>query len=94
MKRAFCAAVFVLVLTLASGGDVVAHRITVTTPAGEVVDNKDLARNITLRLFDEDGNNVGKDEGTFSAASRGTNTACEAVPEDGPVRITGGTCHR
>ena len=93
MKRAFCAAVFVLALTLASGGDVVAHRITVTTPAGEVVD-KDLARNITPRLFDEDSNNVGKDEGTFSADSRGTNAACEAIPEDGTVLITGGTCHK
>lgn len=91
MKRIVYGIALVLAITLGSGS-AAAHRITVTTPNGTVVrDAEDLARNLTPRMFDGRGNYVG--EGPDSAASNGTNTACEAVPENGVVFISGGDCH-
>lgn len=92
MKRVLSIVALVAALTLGTGGSAMAHRITVTTPDGTVVrDGEDLARNLTPRIFDSEGNHVGEG-GTDSAASQGTNTACEAIPEHAAVTITGGSC--
>ena len=93
MKRAIRIVVLACALTIGAGGTAVAHDLTVTTPDGEVVVQKPLAKGITPRIFDSEGNYVGEG-GTNSAASQGTNTACEAVPDQSAVYITGGTCHR
>lgn len=94
MRRLFCIVGFVLALTLPTGGSVAAHKISVTTPAGEVLFEEPIAKELTPRIFDDEGNYVGEDETNNSAASQGTNTACEAVPAGGPVLITGGECHK
>ena len=44
-----------------------------------------------VEILRPDGSYVG-DGGTNSAASQGTNAACEAIPPGGPVTITGGSC--
>lgn len=91
MKRTLYGIALILALTLGSG-DAAAHTITVTPPqADSVVVNKDLAKG-TKRMFDGRGNYVGL--GPDSAASNGTNTACEAIPEGGVVDIdAGSTCN-
>lgn len=84
MKRMLCAVALAAALTFAGGSGVMAHYITVDTPgAGEVRDHEELARG-TPDHKSKDG----------SAASQGTNTACEAIPENSAVYIEGGTCHR
>lgn len=93
MKRLLSIVALVAALTLGTGGSAISHRITVTTPDGTTVrDRAPLARELTPDLFDESGNYVGRDEGEWSAASQGTNTACEAIPEHSSVIITGGSC--
>lgn len=90
MKRILCAAALAAALTFTGGSGVIAHTITVDNPgAGVVHQDKDLARNITPRIFPD-----GPDLGTApdSAASQGTNTACEAIPGQSAVTIKGGSC--
>jgi hypothetical protein len=90
MKRMVCAAALAVALTFAGGGCVLAHTITVeNNGAGVVHQEKDLARGITPRIF-PDGPDPG--DAPDSAASQGTNTACEAIPEDSAVTIKGGSC--
>ena len=88
MKRAFRVAALFAAPALASAGAAAAHEITVTPPGGGVGTSHGLAKG-TPRHFPD-----GDDPGTApdSAASQGTNTACEAIPADGPVSITGGSC--
>lgn len=94
MKRFLSLVALVAALMLGTGTAAVAHKITVTTPNGTTVLNgKPVARELTPKLFDDEGNYVGRDEGEWSAASQGTNTACEAIPEQSAVTMTGGTCH-
>lgn len=91
MKRMICAAALAAALVTGVGGDAMAHRITVDTPgAGVVRERENLAREITPRLFPDSPDD--NDELLDSAASQGTNTACEAIPEQSAVTITGGTC--
>jgi hypothetical protein len=90
MKRMICAAALAVALTFTGGSGVMAHTITVENPGtGVVHQDKDLARNITPRIFPD-----GPDPGLApdSAASQGTNTACEAIPENSAVTIKGGSC--
>lgn len=91
MKRMVCAVALAAALTFAGGGGVMAHRITVDTPgAGVVHDGKPLARELTPKIF-PDGPDPG--DALDSAASQGTNTACEAIPANTAVTISGGSCH-
>ena len=77
MKRVLSIVALVAALTLGTGAHTIAHELYVTTPNGKVVlVNHDLAKGTPSH---PDGNG--------SAASHGTNTACLAVPEDGPVLI-------
>ncbi|HEV2109147.1 MAG TPA: hypothetical protein VGR16_12860 [Thermomicrobiales bacterium] len=89
MKRAVCAAVLVAALMLTNVVSVAAHTITVDPPGEGSGTSHDLAKGITPKYFDADGNYVGVG-GQFSAASQGTSTACLSVPEEGPVSITAG----
>jgi hypothetical protein len=84
MKRMICAAALAAALVTGVGGEAMAHKITVTTPSGEVVRDKEpLAAGITPAHKTKDG----------SAASQGTNTACEAIPGHAAAYISGGSCH-
>jgi hypothetical protein len=84
MKRMICAAALAAALVTGVGGDTMAHKITVDTPGTGMVRNAEpLAKDLTPDHPKKDG----------SAASQGTNTACEAIPEHSAVTITGGTCH-
>ena len=84
MKRMICAAALAVALVTGVGGDAMAHRITVDTPgAGVVRYREDLARDITPDHRTKEG----------SAASQGTNTACEAIPGHAAAYISGGSCH-
>ena len=91
MKRAFRVVALFAALALATLGTAAAHDISVSPPGGGEGTEHGLAKRLTPRIFDADGNYVG-DSGTNSAASQGTNTACEAIPPGGPVTITGGSC--
>ena len=88
MKRVFRAVALFAALSLATVGTAAAHEITVTPPGGGAGTSHDLAKG-TPRHFPD-----GDDPGTApdSAASQGTNTACEAIPAGDPVTITGGSC--
>ena len=89
MKRAIRIVVIACALTIGTGASTAAHELYVTTPGGDVLEAQPIARNLTPRIFDREGNYVG-DGGTFSAASQGTNVACQAVGTDGPAIIYGG----
>ncbi len=93
MKRLMLAIGLAGAVGLAGAESAVAHKLTVTSPGQDapVIDRQNLAVG-TPRFFDADGNYVG-DGGVTSAASHGTNTACEAVHgTGGVVDIDGGTC--
>lgn len=81
MKRLLSIVALAAALTLGTGGSATAHTISVTNPHGEVVTSHDLAKGTPTHP-----------DGTGSAASHGTNVACQAVGDDGPVIILGGVC--
>ena len=91
MKRAIRIVVLACALTVGTGAATAAHTITVESNGV----SHDLATG-TPRIFDADYNVVAKPKDELrtnrSAASHGTNTACEAIPEHAAVTITGGTC--
>ena len=88
MKRAFRVLALFAALSLTTVGATAAHEITVTPPGGGVGTSHDLAKGTPSHFPDGDDPGTAPD----SAASQGTNTACEAIPADGPVSITGGSC--
>lgn len=80
MKRLLSIVALTVTLILGTGGSALAHELYVTTPAGEVLVAHPVAKKITPLHHD----------GTGSAASHGTNVACQAVGTDGPAIIYGG----
>lgn len=89
MKRILCAAALAVALTFTGGGVALGHDIVVTPPGGGQGTSHPLAKGITPAIFpDGDDLNTAPD----SAASQGTNTACEAIPGHAAVTITGGSC--
>lgn len=81
MKRAIRIVVLACALTIGTTATTAAHTITVTNPHGDVVTSHNLAKGTPAHP-----------DGTGSAASHGTNVACQAVGTDGPVLIIGGVC--
>lgn len=89
MKRMVCAAVLAAASTFAGGGVALGHDISVVPPGEGQGTEHPLAKALTPAIFpDGDDPNTTPD----SAASQGTNTACDAIPRHAAVTITGGSC--